>query len=140
MYGTAQKQLDTHTCTASWTLLGEDYIMCSIFEWAPITLVLVSNYLSGMCTCEQYIILYEILNEYYNSNSIYTMNLWILSLYVLIDPWIHCPSYWKAARVQCISCPTVWTGVENWFGEENRFFIGDWISINLFKFVQSVGW
>ena len=37
-------------------------------------------------TCEQYIILYELLNEHYNINSRYTMNLQILSLYVLIDP------------------------------------------------------
>ena len=48
--------------------------------------------------------------------------------------------YWKAARMQYISCPTVWLGVENGFGIENEFFIGNWISINLFEFVQSVGW
>ena len=75
-------------------------------------------------------------NETYNINSIYKMNLRILSLYILIDPL----SYWKAAHMQYISCPAVCLGVENGFGLENGFFIGNWISINLFKFVQSVGW
>ena len=74
------------------------------------------------------------LNEHYNINSIYTMNLRRLSLYLLINPWIQCPSYWIAAHMQYISFPTIWLGVEN------GLFIGDWISINLFKFVQSVGW
>ena len=59
--------------------------MCSIFEWAPVTFVPTSCKLSGMCTREQYIILYELLNEYYNINSIYMMNLQILSLYVLLE-------------------------------------------------------
>ena len=47
-------------------------------------------------------------------------------------------SYWKAACVQYIPFPTVWPDVENEFGVENGFFISDWISINLFEFVQSV--
>ena len=82
------------------------------------------------------LILNKLLNETYNINSIYTKSLWISSLYVLIHPL----SYWKAAHVQYISCPTVWLGVENGFDIENGFFIGDWISINLFEFIQSVGW
>ena len=51
-------------------------------------------------------------------------------------------SYWKATcvQVQYISCPTICVGLENGFDLENRFFIGDWVSINLFEFVQSVGW
>ena len=76
-------------------------------------------------------------NETYNFNIIYKMNLRILSLYILINSLL---SYWKAAHMQYISCPTVWLGVENGFAVENGFFIGNWISINLFKFVQSVGW
>ena len=77
---------------ADWILLGKDYIMRSIFEWAPIMFVPASGKLSGMYTCEHYVILYELLNEIYTINSIYMMNLRILSLYVLIDPWIHCPT------------------------------------------------
>ena len=92
MYGTAQRQFDTHTHAAGWILSGEDYIMCSIFEWPSVMFMPASGKLSGMCTCEHYIILYEFLNEIYNINSIYTTNLWILFLYVLIDPWIHCPT------------------------------------------------
>ena len=88
-----------------------------------------SDKLSGVCTHEYFIIFYELLNEYYINNSIYMMNLQIISLYVLIDPWIHCPSYWKAAPVQYISCTTVWLGVENGFGIKNGFFIGKWIFI-----------
>ena len=42
--------------------------------------------------------------------------------------------------MQYISCPSVWADVENGFGVENRFFIGDLISINLFEFVRSDGW
>ena len=57
-----------------------------IFERVPITFVPASGKLSGMYTCEHYIILYEHLNEIYNINSIYMMNLQILSLYVLINP------------------------------------------------------
>ena len=48
--------------------------------------------MSDVCTHAHYIILYELLNEIYNINSIYTMNLWILSLYVLINSWIHFPT------------------------------------------------
>ena len=36
------------------------------------------------------LILNELSNKTFNINSIYTMNLQILSLYVLIDPLIHC--------------------------------------------------
>ena len=136
-YGTAQRQLDTHTRAAGWTLLGEDYIMHSIFKWTPVMYVPASGELSGVCTCEHYIILYEFLNEIY---CVYTMNSWILSLHVLIDPWIHCPTEKLLACSHDISYPTVWPGVENGFCVENRFFIGDWISINVFKFVQSVYW
>ena len=86
--GTAQRQLDTRTRAAGWILSGEDYIMRSMFEWASITFVPASGKFFGMCTCEHYIILYELLQEIY-INSIYMMNLQILSLYVLINPWIH---------------------------------------------------
>ena len=85
-YGTTQRQLDAHTCAAGRILSGENYIMHSIFERVPITFVPSSGILSGMCTRKHYIILYELLNEYYNINSIYTMNLQILSQYVLINP------------------------------------------------------
>ena len=142
MYGTAQRQLDTRTSVAGWILSGEDYIMRSIFERAPVTFVPVSGKLSGVCTRKHYIILYELLNEIYNINSIYTINLQTLSLYVPINQSLNLlsQSYWKAAHVQYVSCSTVWQGVVNGFGVENRFIIGDWISINLFKFAQSVGW
>ena len=51
------------------------------------------------------------------------MNLQILSLYVLINPLIHCPT---AKLLTCsISCPTVWPGVQNGFGVENGCFIDD---------------
>ena len=83
-YGTAQR---TRTCAASGILSSEDYITRSIFERVPITFMPASGKLSGVCTSEHYIILYELLNEYYNISSIlYTMNLRILSLYVLINP------------------------------------------------------
>ena len=92
-YGTAQRQLDTHIRAAGWVLLGEDYIMRSIFERAPVTFVSASGKLSGMCTHKHYIILYELLYEIYNINlSIHTIKLRILSLFVLIDPWFHCPT------------------------------------------------
>ena len=82
-------------------------------EWSPVTFMPTSGKLSGMCTCEYYIILYKLLNEYYNINSIYMMNLQILSLCVLIDPWIHCPSYhgWKAACMVCwcLTLHNLWT-------------------------------
>ena len=108
--------------------------MHSVFEWAPVTFVLTSGKLSVMCTRKHFIILYELFNEYYNFNSICTINFWISSRYVLINPWIHYPNYWKAASIQYISCPNVWLDVEN------GFFIGNWISINLFEFLQSVNW
>ena len=38
------------------------------------------------------VILNELLKETYNINSLYTMNSQILPLYVLIDPWLHCPT------------------------------------------------
>ena len=60
IYGTAQRQLDTHRLAAGWILLGEDYIMRSIFEQAPVTFVPTSGKLSGMCTHEHYIILYKL--------------------------------------------------------------------------------
>ena len=85
-YNIAQRQLDTRMCAAGWILSGEDYIVQSIFEQAPVTFVYISGKLYGMCTSEHYIILYELLIEYYNINSIYTMNLQILSLYALINP------------------------------------------------------
>ena len=130
-YGTAQRQLDTYTHAAGWILSDEDYVMHSVFERVLVTFVSVSGKLSGVCNRKRNIILYELLN---NINSIYTMNLRILSLYALINPWIHCPTE------ELVSCPTVWLGAENGFGVENGFFIGDWISINLFEFVQSVVW
>ena len=75
-YGTAQRQLDTRMCAASGILSSEDYITRSIFERVPITFMPASGKLSGVCTSEHYIILYELLNEYYNISSIlYTMNL-----------------------------------------------------------------
>ena len=67
-------------------MTGENYIMHSIFEWAPVMFVPTSGKLSGMCTREYHITLYEHLNEIYNINSIYMMNLRILSMYVLINP------------------------------------------------------
>ena len=70
-YGKAQRQLDTHTHTAGWILSGEDYIMHSISEWVPVTFMPTSGKLSGLCTSEHYIILYELLNEYFNINSIW---------------------------------------------------------------------
>ena len=70
IYSTAQRQLDTRTCATGWILSGKDYIMRSIFEWMPCTFVPASGKLSGMCTHEHRIIFYELLNEYYNINSI----------------------------------------------------------------------
>ena len=60
--------------------------MRTVFERVPITFMPAAGKLSGMCTHEHYIILYELLNKNYNINNIYTMNLQILSLYILIDP------------------------------------------------------
>ena len=57
-----------------------------MLERVPITFVPTSGKLSGMYTCECYTHLNELLNETYNINSIYTMNLRILSLYILIGP------------------------------------------------------
>ena len=58
-YSTAQRQLDTHMHAAGWTLSGEDYIMRAIFERVPITFMPTSGKLSGVCTREHYIILYN---------------------------------------------------------------------------------
>ena len=38
-----------------------------------------------------------------------------------LNPLSNC----KAAHVQYISCSTVWPDVDNGFGVENRFFIGN---------------
>ena len=133
---TTQRQLDARTCAAGWILLGEDYIMCSIFERAPVTFMPVSGKLSGVCTHGYYIILYKLLNEYYNTNSLYTMNLQILSLYVLIDPWIHCPILKSCSRAAYLM-PYCLAGCGEWI------WCREWILywwLNLFEFVQSVGW
>ena len=53
-YGTAQRQLDTRMCAAGRILSGEDYIMHSIFEQAPVTFMPASGKLSGMCTRKRY--------------------------------------------------------------------------------------
>ena len=52
-YGTAQRQIDFRMCVEGWILLGEDYIMCSIFQQVPIMFVLASGKLSGLCTCKR---------------------------------------------------------------------------------------
>ena len=44
-------------------------------------------------------------------------------------------SYWKTTHVQLCAVSHSLS-----FGVENGFFIGDWISINLFEFDLSVGW
>ena len=67
-------------------LSGKDYIMCLIFERELVTFVPTLAKLFGVCTHEHYIILHELLNEIYNISSIHTMNLRILSLFVLINP------------------------------------------------------
>ena len=118
----------------------EDYIIHSTFKRAPIIFVLTSGKLSGMCTPKHYVILYELLNEIYNVTSIYTYdeltNIVSVCSNQSLDPF----SNWKAFHAQYISYPIVWPRVENGFGVENGFFIGDWIFINLFEFVWSVGW
>ena len=63
------------THATGWILLDEDYTMRSLIEQATITSVFASGNLSGVCTREHYIVLYEFLNEIYNINSIYMMNL-----------------------------------------------------------------
>ena len=139
IYATAQRQLDTRMHGAGWNCRVKITSWVQYLNGCPLHACL-HQAISIVCNHEHYIILSELLNEYYNINSIYMMNLRILSLYFLIDSWIHCPSYLKAARMKHISCPTVWPDVENGFGVENGFFIGDWIYINLFEFIQSVGW
>ena len=57
-----------------------------IFEQVPVTFVPASGKVSGVCTHELYIIMYELLNEIYDINSIYMMNVRIFSLSVLINP------------------------------------------------------
>ena len=52
--GTAQRQLDNHTRAADWILSGEDYIMSSIFEQAPVSFMPASGKSLGMCTCKRY--------------------------------------------------------------------------------------
>ena len=54
MYGTAQRQLDTHTHAAGQTLSAEDYIMRSIFQRAPIMFVPTLGKLSRVCTHKRY--------------------------------------------------------------------------------------
>ena len=71
LYTTAQRQLDTPMGAAGWIWSGEDYIMSSMFEQAPATFMPASGKLSGMCTHKHYIILYKLLNQIYNINSIY---------------------------------------------------------------------
>ena len=137
-YSTAQRQLDTCAYVVGWILSGEHYIMCSIFEWAPLRSCL---HQVNCLACEPTIIeliLNELLNEAYNINSTYIHDK-LMNIFSVCSNWSLNPlSYLKAAHVQYISCPTVWLGVENGSGVENGYFIGDWISINLFKFVQSV--
>ena len=86
-YGTAQRQLDTCKHAAAWNFSCEDYIMRSIFEWAPVTFVLTSGKLSGMCTGDHS----THFENTFNINCIHMINLWTLSLYVPIDPWIDSP-------------------------------------------------
>ena len=96
-YVTAQRKRDAHTRVAGWILSGEycrvkitscvQYLnrgplricphQANCLACAPAYVTLISN---------------ELLNQIWNINSMYMMNLWILSLYVLIDPWIHCPT------------------------------------------------
>ena len=79
-------------------------------------------------------------------NSIRTMNFWILSLYIPIDRWIHCPTEELPActKLCVVSHALLFDvlsfGVQNGFGAENGSFIDNWISINCFTFGQSVGW
>ena len=100
---------------AGWILSGEDYITRLTFEWASITFEPALVISLDMYTHERYIHFNFWMKL--NINSIYTVNFWILSLYVLIDPWIHCPT--EKLLTCSISCPTVWPGVENRFGAEN---------------------
>ena len=126
IYSTAQRQLDTRMRAAGWVLAGEDYIMRSIFERMPVMFMPASGILSGLCTRKHYIILYELLNEYYNMNiHDELMNNVSVCSNRSLNPLFYC----KATHVQYI---TVWPGVESGFGLENGLFIGDWISINLF--------
>ena len=53
-YDTAQRQLDTRMCAAGWKFLGEDHIMCSIFEWASVIFVPTSGKLSCVRTREHH--------------------------------------------------------------------------------------
>ena len=138
-YGTAQRQLDTCIHAANWILSGEDYIMHLIFEWPPVMFVPTSGKSSGVFTRKHYTHFEWTFNKTYNINSVYYINLRILFLYAPIKPWIHCPTE-KLPFVCSTSCPTIWLNVENGFSVENGSFIGDWISINLFAFHQSVGW
>ena len=121
--------LDTRTHAPGWIFSGEDYIMLLIFNGHPLhSCPYQPNHLA--CTpANVTLILNKLFSKTYNINSIYTMNLRILSLYVLIEPWIHYPT---EKLLDCsISCPTVWLDVENGFGVENGSFIGNWISSRL---------
>ena len=66
--------------------VNKDHIMHLIFEPAPVTFMPASGKSSALCTREHYTHLNELFKETYNINSIYMMNLQILSLYVPINP------------------------------------------------------
>ena len=138
-YGTAQRQLDTHTLAAGWKSRVKITSCVQYLNRHPLRSCLhQANCLACHAPANVTLILNELFSKTYNINSIYTMKLQFLSLYVPIKHWIHCPT--EKLFVCSISCPTSWLDVENGFDTKNESFIGDWISINLFAFLQSVGW
>ena len=128
IYGTAQRQLDTHTCAAAWNFSCKDCIMRSIFEWAPITIGPISGKSSGMCTCKCSTLMKL------DINCIYMMNLWncLCIFQWILESIVQLKNCSRAVAVHAISHFLL-------FGVENGSFIGNWISINLFMFGLSVG-
>ena len=80
IYGTAQRQLDTHTCAAAWNFSCEDYIMHSICTHQANRRAYVP------ATFHSFWINFVVK---LNINFICTMILRTLSLYVPINPWIN---------------------------------------------------
>ena len=147
----------SHRLFASWTikLYGLEHITTVQLKgnFIPACMLYVENFCVKITSCVQYIwigIRYihacirqivkcvhpQMLHSFWinflmklNINCIHMMNLQIIIVSVCSNRSLNRLSYWKAAHVQLCAV----------FGIENESFIGDYISINLFAFVQSVG-
>ena len=83
MYGTAQRQLDTYTHAASWVKITS---CIQYLNRCPLDLCPNQEIRRACAPANVTLILNKLFNEIYNIDSIFTMILRILSLYVPIEP------------------------------------------------------